>query len=54
MTSSDAVFSGSGVIEGKRSIWELSETQVFDGGSDQNASTTGDNTLFMRQGVFVP
>jgi hypothetical protein len=42
------------VVEGKRAIWELKAVDVFDGGADGQASTTGDNTLFERQGVFVP
>jgi hypothetical protein len=41
------------VIESKRTIWQMGPVQVFDGGSDGNASTAG-NTLFLDQGVFVP
>jgi hypothetical protein len=41
------------VIETQRSIWELGDMQVFDGGPDGIASTSP-NTLFARQGVFVP
>jgi hypothetical protein len=41
------------VNESKRTIWQLGPVQVFDGGSDGLASTSG-NTLFMDQGVFVP
>ena len=37
----------------RRSIWELGQVQVFDGGPDGVASTTP-NTLFAMQGVFVP
>ena len=36
-----------------RSIWQLGQVQVFDGGADGQASTTP-NTLFATQGVFVP
>ncbi len=39
--------------EGKRAIWELGQIEVSDGGSDGLASTE-DNTVFARQGVFVP
>ena len=39
--------------EGKRSIWELGQVQVYDGGSDGVAATRR-NTLFALQGVFVP
>jgi hypothetical protein len=49
----NAILPGS-VVEGGRSIWELGETLVFDGGADGIGSTTGDNTLFETQGIFVP
>jgi DNA-binding beta-propeller fold protein YncE len=52
-TSANAVMPGS-VAEGKRAIWELGQVKVYDGGADSLASTTGDNTLFMDQGIFVP
>jgi hypothetical protein len=51
-TTFDAVMPGS-VPEGKRSVWELGDVRVYDGGLDGLASTN-DNTLFARQGVFVP
>ncbi len=51
-TSLDAVTPGA-VPEGKRSIWTLDQARVYDGGPDGLAST-GPNTLFARQGVFVP
>jgi hypothetical protein len=28
--------------------------RVYDGGTDGQASTAGDNSLFMVQGVFAP
>ena len=40
--------------EGKRAVWGLGSVQVFDGGSDGDADTTGDNTLFEVQGLFAP
>jgi hypothetical protein len=40
--------------EGKRSVWEFGQIEVYDGGPDGLASTTGNNTLFAKQGVFVP
>jgi hypothetical protein len=52
-TTANALMPGS-VLEGKRAIWQLGQIKVYDGGSDGVASTTGDNTLFMDQGVFVP
>jgi hypothetical protein len=42
------------VVEGKRAIWELGAVDVFDGGPDGQATTASGNTLFERQGVFVP
>jgi len=52
-TSADAVLPGA-VTEIKRTIWEMGDVRVFDGGADNQASTHGDNTLFARQGIFVP
>jgi hypothetical protein len=49
----NAILPGS-IVESGRSIWELGEVKVFDGGPDGLAGTPGDNTLFERQGVFVP
>jgi hypothetical protein len=51
-TTADAIVPGV-VSEGKRTIWEVGTVQVFDGGSDGQAGTAP-NTLFERQGVFVP
>ena len=51
-TTADAIAPGM-VLEGKRSVWELGTVRVQDGGSDGVAST-GPNTTFLRQGVFVP
>ena len=36
-----------------RAIWQLGQIDVLDGGPDGVASTN-DNTVFARQGVFVP
>jgi predicted acyl esterase len=52
-SSFNAIVPGS-VVAGKRTIWELQDVRVFDGGADGQAGTTGDNTLFEHQGVFVP
>jgi hypothetical protein len=41
------------VKEGVRSAWEMDRVEVYDGGSDGLASTSG-NTLFAVQGLFVP
>jgi hypothetical protein len=52
-TTADTLVPGS-VKEDRRSIWELSQVLVYDGGADQDADTTSDNTLFLDQGIFVP
>jgi hypothetical protein len=51
-TTADAVIPGI-VPEGKRSVWELGQVQVYDGGADGVAATP-DNTLYLTQGVFAP
>ena len=42
------------VQERQRAIWQLGEIEVDDGGTDGNPGSTGDNTLFATQGVFIP
>ena len=51
-TTADALLPGA-VTEVKRSIWQMSDVRVSDGGPDGQASTP-DNSPFLRQGVFVP
>jgi plastocyanin domain-containing protein len=51
-TTADAVIPGM-VTEVKRTIWQIGDVRIFDGGPDGQASTQ-DNTLFLRQGLFVP
>jgi acyl-homoserine lactone acylase PvdQ len=51
-TTFDALVPGA-VKEQDRSIWQLDAIQVLDGGSDGLASTSP-NTLFARQGIFIP
>jgi hypothetical protein len=51
-TTADAVTPGL-VTEGRRTMWQLGQVQVRDGGADGVASTTG-NTPFAVEGVFVP
>jgi len=41
------------IREGKRSIWQMGQIQVSDGGADGQVGTTP-NTTFARQGIFVP
>jgi hypothetical protein len=52
-TSANAVVPGS-LHEGRRSIWQMGEVRVLDGGADGDADTAGDNRLFATQGIFVP
>jgi virginiamycin B lyase len=52
-TSADAIQPGT-VRESARTIWQLGDVELFDGGPDGVASTTQGNTLFQQQGVFVP
>jgi hypothetical protein len=51
-TTADALTPGT-VTETKRTIWQLSDILVYDGGADGDAETAG-NTVFLRQGIFVP
>jgi Tol biopolymer transport system component len=51
-TTLDAITPGA-VPELKRSVWQLDRIRVFDGGADGDAST-GPDTLFAVQGIFVP
>jgi hypothetical protein len=51
-TTANAVIPGV-ITEGKRAIWQVGTVTVYDGGSDGVVST-GPNTVFERQGIFVP
>ncbi len=53
ITTADTVMGAGTIKEGKRSIWQLGQIRINDGGSDGVASTTP-NTLFATQGVVVP
>jgi glucose/arabinose dehydrogenase len=52
VTTADAIVPGV-VPEGKRSMWQLGQIQVLDGGADGVVSTTP-NSLFETQGVMIP
>ena len=52
-TSANAQVPGA-VPEGYKSIWQLGQIHVQDGGEDGDGSTEGDNTLYLKQGIFVP
>jgi hypothetical protein len=34
-------------------MWQLGDLEVLDGGPDGDVDTA-DNTVFLRQGIFVP
>jgi hypothetical protein len=54
-TTADAVLGSTlGVRENRRSVWQMQQVKVYDGGADGVASTTGDNAVFAVQGVFAP
>jgi hypothetical protein len=51
-TTFDALTSNT-IRESRRSIWQLGNVELFDGGADGLAATA-DNTMFAVQGLFVP
>ena len=52
-TTADAVLGAGTILESKRTVWELGQIKVNDGGTDGVASTTP-NSVFAVQGVLVP
>ena len=52
-TGANAVVPGI-VQSGKRAIWQMSQAEVLDGGPDGDVDTPTGNTVFARQGIFVP
>jgi hypothetical protein len=52
-TTANAVLAGS-VKDNQRGVVEIQQLQISDGGADGQAGTTGDNTLFEVQGIFIP
>ena len=53
-TTMNVIVPGAAQPDAKRAIWELHDVRIYDGGADGDGSTTADNTLFMRPGVFIP
>ena len=41
------------ILETRRSIWQMGQVTVNDGGADGDVQT-GPNTIFAKQGVFIP
>ena len=52
-TTLDSITPGA-AAEGTRAVWGLDRVRVYDGGPDEDAETTADNSLLATQGVFVP
>lgn len=52
-TTVDTLVPGA-IKETRRTIWQMGQVRVFDGGADGAGSTAGDNTVFAAQGVFIP
>ena len=52
-TSADAL-GGNVIVEGKRSTWAIDNVQLWDPGADGSHGQLDDNTLFARQGLFLP
>jgi hypothetical protein len=51
-TTANSISSGA-IVENKRAVVEVSQLQVFDGGTDGNVASAP-NTLFETQGIFIP
>jgi hypothetical protein len=52
-TTADTLFPGM-VPEGKRAVTHVGDFRVYDGGSDGDGDTPGDNTAFAWEGLFTP
>jgi hypothetical protein len=39
---------------GRRTVVGITQFEVYDGGQDGQVSTTSDNTVFLREGLFIP
>ena len=53
VTTAEAVIPGV-IKEGQRAIWQLGEVRVYDGGPDGDADTPAGDSVFLRQGIFLP
>jgi hypothetical protein len=53
VTTVDTLLPGA-ISENQGATWRVGPVRVYDGGADDDADTTEDNTLFMDQGIFVP
>ena len=53
LTTTIDTFVPGAIKEGVRAIWEFGQFTVEDGGPDDDTGTAP-NTVFARQGIFVP
>jgi len=53
LTTTIVTFVPGAIKEGVRAIWEFGQFAVEDGGPDDDTGTAP-NTVFARQGIFVP
>ena len=53
-TCSSCVGPPRGDLGGQRTVVGIAQFEVSDGGGDGQVATTSDNTVFMRQGLFIP
>jgi hypothetical protein len=53
VTTMDALIPGS-APEGSRAIWQFAQAHVYDAGPDGNVLTEADNSIYLRQGIFIP
>jgi dipeptidyl aminopeptidase/acylaminoacyl peptidase len=54
LSSSVNALSPGTVQEGRRSVWQTTSVQLYDGGPDGVTSTRADNTVFEVPGLFAP
>jgi hypothetical protein len=52
-TTADSIMPGV-VEELRRSVWQVGQFELYDGGPDGDADTPSGNTLFAVQGLFAP
>jgi hypothetical protein len=52
-TTADSIIPGA-VPPGRRSIWGIGKIELYDGGADGDTSTPAGDTLFAKQGIFIP
>jgi hypothetical protein len=52
-TTADTLIPGA-ATEQNQAMWQIDTVRVYDGGSDGDVGTAGDNTPFETQGIFIP